>query len=885
MIYHMIITVLISCAILTTMAYVTFKFIVLGADVGGFSFWVSDGTNSNPKRETFSILAQPLTLRMVKNSRLKVYPGKGYTITADNLLAKTNDQNQTKPIIFHIQTKPQKGKIVTMYKDRALEVTSFKQEDINDGKILYQHESYTKEWTDTDRFMFEVQTLYAQPIKNQIFNIEISYGNFLGRSQSDVVHLEGFVVKEGDRHTLTKRNIDVSNYTQQLENTGKRANVWYSLVTRPIHGNLLRSGRVMDIGGRFTQNDINGGQIKYRHDNSDTTNDSFVFTVHIEIQQMNKNPDNQETRVTFNISVLPVNDQPFTVISSNPVIEVVEGMSAVLSDSVLNTIDEDTPPGGITYTVKTAPSNGILGFENNPMQQVRSFTQKDVNDQRVAFSHYGSKASGRFEVLVSDGKFPSVRKVVSVIIIPIAIQVTNNRTIYIQQADTSVYITKDNLDISTNGNREKIHYQIKTGPRFGQIRQLVYPVNYFKQVDIDSRNLLYIQRNLSSHRDSFVCDINYEGTHTSLANRRVVIMVKPLVKQSPIRAFPGRQTPITTANLDASQLANITGHDPSYRIVDRPKFGYIVKTVRSKREGNGRSRYRQIESFTHEDVIYVKIYYVSRDIPYQMGAEDSFTYMLSSKGVQPALGRMSLKIESYAGYTTPTFRNNPFDWPKNTDNSTVYSKEPNKGEIVSPSVSPDFVIILAILVPLFVLVILVIIIVFILWRKQRYRDYSPPGGRGRQSKTRFRPEISGPVPLQQPHVHIQLQDCAARADDNDSLVYEHHNYYNVPVAKGAVGFYANQDIGQGHSDADDLDTQSDNESDVVTPLVDDNMAEFSATVPECKVTPIAGGRDHSPERSSRCSLDLFDWSMIEDPEFLQHCRTSAPVLRDNQYWL
>ncbi|KAK3097473.1 hypothetical protein FSP39_009958 [Pinctada imbricata] len=810
-----------------------------GDDEGGFMFYVTDGTNTDHKRENFNVLAEPLTLTLVKNSPLKVYPGRGHTITPQNLLTKTNDLNQTKPIIYHVLQKPKKGRIVTMYKDRALEVMSFKQEDINDGKIIYQHDAYLTKWTDHDNFTFEVRTLYAADIQNMMFKIQISYGNFQNQNQNDDIHVEGFVVQEGGSHVLSKQNIDATNYTRQQENNGKRARIWFSLLSKPMNGELYKGGRIISRGDRFLQSEINDGQISYQHDNSDTSNDSFVFNVHVEIQQAGKKEvEVQEMKGTFYISVLPLNDQPFRILSVNPVIQVVEGMSTVVSSDILKTVDLDTPPGGITYNVKTLPSNGILGYSGNSMQQIRQFTQKDIDDGKVTFTQHGSKQRGSFEVEVSDGKFPANSTSVSVSVVPITLHVTSNRTIYILQADTSVYITKDNLDISTNGNRQKIHYEIKIPPKYGQIFQLVYPVTFFKQVDIDKRNILYIQRNLSSHMDYFFCDIYYEGSSAVLRNKRVIVMVKPLVKQQPITSTIGGRTPVTTKNLDASQLANITGYTPRYTIIERPKFGHIVKIVRSRRDTNGRSQYKEVDQFTHEDVLYVRIYYVPQNFQFVREVEDSFSYLLSSRGVQPALGKMTLRVAPYPGYTTPRGGGRShFDKPNADKNSTLFSEEPDRGEIVSPNVSPDFIIILAILIPLFVLVIFIIVI-----------------------------------------------DGTTAPDDSHSLLYEHHNYLNVPI-KSDGKHYANAEIGQGHSDADDLDSDSDNESNVISPLVDPDMTEISATVPECKVTPLLGAKRRPKEKDSGCDMDLFDWSMIEDPEFLQHCRTTTPVLKDNQYWV
>lgn len=58
----------------------------------------------------------------------------------------------------------------------------------------------------------------------------------------------------------------------------------------------------LGLGGTFTQDDINNNRLRYQHDGSETTTDSFGFQV--------SDGTNDVTNQTFNFTVNPVNDQP-----------------------------------------------------------------------------------------------------------------------------------------------------------------------------------------------------------------------------------------------------------------------------------------------------------------------------------------------------------------------------------------------------------------------------------------------------------------------------------------------------------------------------------------------------------------------------------------------
>ncbi|MBG1265067.1 putative Ig domain-containing protein [Nostoc sp. WHI] len=90
---------------------------------------------------------------------------------------------------------------------------------------------------------------------------------------------------------------DVDNSTTQ---------VTYTLTDIPDNGTLLRNNLALAINDTFTQADIDSNLLNYTHNGSETTSDSFSFTVA-------DGAGGAIANTTFNITVNPVNDNPILV--------------------------------------------------------------------------------------------------------------------------------------------------------------------------------------------------------------------------------------------------------------------------------------------------------------------------------------------------------------------------------------------------------------------------------------------------------------------------------------------------------------------------------------------------------------------------------------------
>lgn len=105
-----------------------------------------------------------------------------------------------------------------------------------------------------------------------------------------------------------------------------------------------------------------------------------------------------------------------SIYEANPTLTINEGGSIPLTNTNLNVFDTDTTAANITYNV-TGTSNGEVRL-NGVLST--SFTQDDINNNRVTFVHDGSETiTADFDFTVNDGATTTVSKTLGFDITPI----------------------------------------------------------------------------------------------------------------------------------------------------------------------------------------------------------------------------------------------------------------------------------------------------------------------------------------------------------------------------------------------------------------------------------------------------------------------------------
>jgi sugar lactone lactonase YvrE len=104
---------------------------------------------------------------------------------------------------------------------------------------------------------------------------------------------------------------------------------------------------------------------------------------------------------TFIIGVTNLNDAPVLVVNTGTAVN--WGATTVLSGAMLRTTDVDHLPAQVTYRVTGLPSEGVLRLSGAALALNSTFTQADVNNGRLTYTHLGvDVGSDGFAFVVTD---------------------------------------------------------------------------------------------------------------------------------------------------------------------------------------------------------------------------------------------------------------------------------------------------------------------------------------------------------------------------------------------------------------------------------------------------------------------------------------------------
>ncbi|MEX2140306.1 MAG: cadherin-like domain-containing protein [Pirellulales bacterium] len=491
-----------------------------------FQFSVSDGTTPVSGTFTITITGTGSGVPVISRNTGSTVTRSGTDFITSTELATTDSNTPAEQLFYTVTTPPARG----ILRVNGVFTNSFTQADINANRLTYQHDGSQ---IASDSFVFRV-TDGTTTLHGNTFHFTVT-----GVSGAPVVTTNtGSTVARGGSDPITSGELATTD-----SNTGPEQ-LFYTVTAAPLNGTLLRSGSATTT---FTQGDINAGRITYVHNSSQTTSDSFQFSV---------SDGTTPVSGTFTITVSGVSGAP--VITTNAGSVVTRGDSDLIAFTELNTTDTNTPPAQLTYTVTAGPANGTLRRSGSA---TTTFTQADIDSGLLSYIHNGGlSGADSFGFNVSDGTTILSGNTFTITVAGVsgAPAISANTGSTATRGETDVITPSELNTTDSNTGPGQLVYTVTTAPANGTLRRGTSQVTTFTQADINNGLVTYVPNNSQATSDSFGFSVS-DGTTTLPGNTFRITIAEPGAGQPMIVTNTGSR--VTRGGIDVIEQTELNTTD------------------------------------------------------------------------------------------------------------------------------------------------------------------------------------------------------------------------------------------------------------------------------------------------------------------------------------
>uniref|UniRef100_A0A3Q4MZV3 Chondroitin sulfate proteoglycan 4 n=1 Tax=Neolamprologus brichardi TaxID=32507 RepID=A0A3Q4MZV3_NEOBR len=616
-------------------------FVHEGEDSGSFSFTVTDGEHTSPLYK-FVVTARPLTITMVTQANLMVFPGTRQPITSANVGAVTSgDGNE---ISYSLIRPPRLGRLILANdRNQYEEISQFSQSQLESGLVYYEHQLPEEPfWAVKDSI--ELSSQSASNV-HHILPITVSYYAAHSNISSQLWRNKGLDIVQGHRKTIDDSILDASNLLASLpeENRGE-VDVIFEIKRFPGRGRIMLDGQDLPRNTpSFMQEDVIQGKVEYVHDDLADSSDSFAFRARLksEGRSLASPAKSVVLEEVFNISIKRRGSDPPELVTTETLFEVLQGSMTLLTQRQLNTHDEDSPPDEVHFKVNKAPSNGRL-VDSGTMEAISEFTQEMVNRGEVGFYSDNSLVDSVMEFVVSDGEHQTEAYMLHIVVLAHTLLLDIAPEIKVKQGNDETLVTEEMLKVSTGGPiEEDILYKITSAPKYAAVMVDRQPTSAFTQKLIKEGRVSVRFVKSTSPRDSVSFTARSRAANISSV---LNITVQPLANIARDPLLPqGALVQLDKKLLDATPLANKTKVTPTFTVIQQPRGARFVKS-------GGPNAGDSVKSFSQKDLdegrVAMKILNGSSGSP-SGATQDEARFLLKAHGVPPAECVLSFQTGPY----------------------------------------------------------------------------------------------------------------------------------------------------------------------------------------------------------------------------------------------
>ncbi|KAM8940061.1 FRAS1-related extracellular matrix protein 3 [Pelodytes ibericus] len=339
-------------------------------------FDITDGTNAFIDRYFYiSIGSIDIVFPDVINKGVTLKEGGRVTLTTD-LLSTSDINSPDEKLRFSITRAPSRGHLEST-DEPGVPITSFTQLQLAGNKVYYIHTS--EDEMKMDNFEFEVTDGYNPVFRT--FRISITDVD----NKKPVLTIHGLVATEGQNKLITPFELNA-------EDRDTPDNLLRFTITQvPVHGHILFNNSQQVTS--FTKQDLNENLISYRHDGSESSADSFSFTVtdgtHTDFFVL---PETTVETRKPQMMLIQINslDNGIPQIIVNKGAATLRSLQSgqlgfMITSKSLKAEDRDSPHKQLKYRIIDSPKHGFIINMAQGNHSIRTFTQGDLDDMKICY--------------------------------------------------------------------------------------------------------------------------------------------------------------------------------------------------------------------------------------------------------------------------------------------------------------------------------------------------------------------------------------------------------------------------------------------------------------------------------------------------------------------
>lgn len=544
-------------------------FVHSGADRGWIQLQVSDGQHQ--ATALLEVQASEPYLRVTNGSSLVVPQGGQGTIDTAVLHLDTNlDIRSGDEVHYRVTAGPHWGQLLRV----GQPATSFSQQDLLDGAILYSHNGSL---SPRDTLTFSVE---AGPVHTDAtLQVTIALEGPLAPLQ--LVQHKKIYVFQGEAAEIRRDQLEAA------QEAVPPTDIMFSVRTPPSagylvmlsHGTTAAEPPSLDPVHSFSQEAVDAGRVLYLHSHPEAWSDAFSLDV-----SSGLGAPLQGIRMELEVlpAAIPLEAQNFSV---------PEGGTRTLAPPLLRITGPYFPTlPGLDLQVLEPPRHGALRREEGPPDGALStFSWREVEQQLIHYVHDGSETLADSFILVANASEMDRQShpvAFTITILPVNDQppvLTTNTGLQMWEGATVPIPTEALRGADNDSGPEDLVYTLEQ-PINGRVLLRTEPgteVHSFTQAQLDGGLVLF------SHKGALDGGFRFslsDGEHTSPGHFfRVVAQKQPLLLLEGSRTLtvcPGSVQPLSSQSLRASSSAGTDPRHLLYQVVQGPQLGRLFHTQR-----------------------------------------------------------------------------------------------------------------------------------------------------------------------------------------------------------------------------------------------------------------------------------------------------------------